>query len=391
MNPFEESITKQKKLFLRPASASASPQQQQLHQNRRHKSADEVVDTSPKFTTTTRPSSYTYKRRYYYRPASTLSQPQPQPYQPYQRGRKFMFQRQPIRHIVCSNCNGKGHFFKDCKKPILSYGMLAWTLRATTSAGVEGLKAAFANMTDREAIKQDPSAFIEQLRALYRTSQYELQVCLIQRRHTISFEAFVRGKYSNESELDIHRERMTVTERDSIKAGNWDALYDEVMSDKDIRYIEKEKRKARSMFDAINVQEFFQHTTTSFTEPSWEFPKGRRFVNESDMDCALREFEEETNIPIADVVTYNPESWCVEEFCGTNQKTYRNKYYIGLVHPFTSGPFVDDTNPSQTSEVKNVAWYSLQSAMNVLHSYCVEKKEALQQSHDQLVSFLNLS
>jgi 8-oxo-dGTP pyrophosphatase MutT (NUDIX family) len=29
-------------------------------------------------------------------------------------------------------------------------------------------------------------------------------------------------------------------------------------------------------------------------EPEWGFPKGRRNYNEKDIDCALREFSEET-------------------------------------------------------------------------------------------------
>ena len=33
---------------------------------------------------------------------------------------------------------------------------------------------------------------------------------------------------------------------------------------------------------------------SNWIEPEWEVPKGRRNLNESDIDCALREFTEET-------------------------------------------------------------------------------------------------
>ena len=33
-----------------------------------------------------------------------------------------------------------------------------------------------------------------------------------------------------------------------------------------------------------------------YIEKDWGFPKGRRNLRESDYDCALREFEEETDI-----------------------------------------------------------------------------------------------
>jgi len=35
---------------------------------------------------------------------------------------------------------------------------------------------------------------------------------------------------------------------------------------------------------------------TIWEEPEWEFPKGRRKRDETEMICAIREFQEETNI-----------------------------------------------------------------------------------------------
>jgi 8-oxo-dGTP pyrophosphatase MutT (NUDIX family) len=34
----------------------------------------------------------------------------------------------------------------------------------------------------------------------------------------------------------------------------------------------------------------------NYEHPEWEFPKGRKNKDESDIECALREFEEETGI-----------------------------------------------------------------------------------------------
>jgi 8-oxo-dGTP pyrophosphatase MutT (NUDIX family) len=293
--------------------------------------------------------------------------------------------------ITCSNCNGRGHFFKDCKKPILSYGLFTWTLRPRSPNHVPGLRAAFANFDDLHSEQRDRAAFLEQMRVLYRTGQYDLQVCMIQRKHTISFEAFVRGKYTSASELAIHRDRMTNSERQAIKSGDWEELYSRVMADKDLRFMEREKRRARAMFESLNLEDFIAGAPTDIEEPSWEFPKGKRFVHETDLACALREFEEETCIPASDVVVFNPEAYCIEEFCGTNQKTYRNKYFVALAHPLTNGPFVDPANTCQIAEVKNTGWFSLEAAQNIMHDFCVEKKEALKASHEQVLAFFNLT
>jgi 8-oxo-dGTP pyrophosphatase MutT (NUDIX family) len=230
---------------------------------------------------------------------------------------------------------------------------------------------------------------VDDMKKMYQSGKYVLNVCLIQRKHTISFEAFVRGKYNNEAELIIHRDRMTRDERESIKNINWDGLYDQFMTDKDIKYMQREKRRAKALYDSVNIQEFLDGATETLEEPSWEFPKGRRFSHETDIQCACREFEEETNIKMADVILYEQNNWCEEEFCGTNQKIYKNKYYVALVKPGTKGPFVDPKNAGQTSEVKNAKWFSYPDAMNILHHYCQEKRDVLQTSYTQVMSLLS--
>jgi 8-oxo-dGTP pyrophosphatase MutT (NUDIX family) len=37
-------------------------------------------------------------------------------------------------------------------------------------------------------------------------------------------------------------------------------------------------------------------TANNFLEPEWSFPKGRRKIKENDLDCAVREFCEETQL-----------------------------------------------------------------------------------------------
>ena len=45
------------------------------------------------------------------------------------------------------------------------------------------------------------------------------------------------------------------------------------------------------VFDIINKE-----VPIVYESPEWGFPKGRRNMHESDLDCAKREFEEETGI-----------------------------------------------------------------------------------------------
>ena len=48
----------------------------------------------------------------------------------------------------------------------------------------------------------------------------------------------------------------------------------------------------------VNLDTLINDSTTKWNEPEWEFPKGRRNQQEKDLDCAKREFEEETGYNI---------------------------------------------------------------------------------------------
>ena len=307
-----------------------------------------------------------YKRRYYYRSKSA-------------NGNRHR------RNVVCSNCNRRGHIFRDCRKPIQSNGILAWTLRPTPKGHFRA-HTLLAQM--RESIEgPHDERFLEWMRRLEKSGAFQWEVCIIQRKHTIGFEAFVRGKWSGD-ELELLRERMTVNERARIRRHSWEHLYESVMSDKEAKYIEKEKRKAKELFDTINVHEFLkeEQADSAWEEPTWEFPKGRRFTFETDRQCALREFQEETSIVGNDV--WMSEKWCEERFAGMNKRIYRNKYYVALVVPWSKGPYIDKSRRSQVTEVKNTRWATLQEALDLLRPYHMEKKSVLRNSFEAVKEIL---
>lgn len=288
--------------------------------------------------------------------------------------RRYYYRGARNRVVICSNCSGKGHLFKDCKKPIQSYGVLGWSLRS---------KNGLSLYQDDYPIPSDRFAF---MRGLYQTNNYDLCVCLIQRRHTISYEAFIRGKYDLD-ELPTHVERMTVYERAEILEKPWDVLYDNIMNDKGVdsksnNYMIRERQRAKQLYDSV-IADFPQVVEKAelIYEPTWEFPKGRKFVQETEEMCAYREFEEETSVPLQDVSPLNPVIWLEEQFCGLNKRMYYNRYMIALIDPRGKGPFLDETNLGQCAEVQNAKWFSYEEAMGTLHSFHPEKLECLRQSH----------
>jgi 8-oxo-dGTP pyrophosphatase MutT (NUDIX family) len=293
---------------------------------------------------------------------------------------------QKNKSVICSNCSGKGHLFKDCKKPVQSFGVLGWTLRPKDGSS-------FLSWI----VPSDRFSLISRMRELYRTGRYELLVCLIQRRHTISYEAFVRGKFTVD-ELDSHYLRMTVNERAEILEKPWNVLYDDIMNHKGSDgkaspYVARERNRAKNLYDLV-IDDFPRDIDLPIEdiilEPTWEFPKGRKFADESEEDCAFREFEEETSIPQRDASSVSPNDpiWLQERFCGLNKRMYVNQYLVALIDPRSNGPFLDPENKGQCAEVKDAKWFTFENATSKLHSFHPEKLECLQKSHEIITNLL---
>ncbi len=280
--------------------------------------------------------------------------------------RRYYYRGNKQRTVTCSNCTGRGHLFKECKKPIQSFGVLAWTFHPIT---------------------------------------HELCVCLIQRRHTISYEAFIRGKYDLD-ELEMHRDRMTVDEKLAIQTVCWDTLYDNIMNNKmavasaesssacasppqgdntdpPSLYTQRERLRAKLLYEMVDIEKTFSVKTDEIKEPTWEFPKGRRFIQEAEDVCALREFYEETNVPLEDVTVINT-PWIEERFCGINKRQYHNRYLLAFINPNSVGPFVDRTNASQMSEVQDARLFSFEDATAIIHPFHPEKRECLRQAYETI-------
>ena len=65
-----------------------------------------------------------------------------------------------------------------------------------------------------------------------------------------------------------------------------------------------------------------------YKDPEWGFPKGRRNLKERDLQCAVREFEEETDIGRDNIYVLRCIDPLEEDFIGSNKKHYKHIYYI---------------------------------------------------------------
>jgi ADP-ribose pyrophosphatase YjhB (NUDIX family) len=120
------------------------------------------------------------------------------------------------------------------------------------------------------------------------------------------------------------------------------------------------------------IIDYISSSTTSWCEPEWEFPKGRRNPGEKDIECAIREFSEETGYSEKDIHLIENVLPFEEVFIGSNQKVYKQKYYLAF-----NKNNLDILDKFQKSEVSKVSWLTYEECIDIIRFYNVEKKDLL--------------
>ena len=128
---------------------------------------------------------------------------------------------------------------------------------------------------------------------------------MVQRKHSLGFLEFIRGKYNvnNIETILFLIEQMTPEEINNIETHDFDYLWNNVWNDnnqnepvnKNINHQKEYILSKQKFYDLkLNNSDIFSQVTPKFSFNEWGFPKGRRDLYEPDMVCAMREFEEET-------------------------------------------------------------------------------------------------
>ena len=173
---------------------------------------------------------------------------------------------QPRKEQYCGNCGQLGHIYRRCLLPIISLGVI-----------------------------------------LFKKEQNTIKYLMVQRRDTLGYVEFMRGKYNLENINYIYDlfKIMTKTERLNILNYSFDLLWNNLWMNKNLKKFHNEYANSKKKFNIlkkgceidnkyVSLELFHKDTPVVYLEPEWGFPKGRRNIKESDRDCALREFEEES-------------------------------------------------------------------------------------------------
>ena len=246
---------------------------------------------------------------------------------------------------LCNNCGKQGHLFHQCKLPITSYGII-----------------------------------------LFRSNNEGIQFLMIRRKDSFGYIDFIRGKYSPYNIYQIQNiiDEMSLVEKERIVTESFDQLWSHMWGETNNNQYKNEELSSSKKLDIIKngitlndneiitLTDIVEKSITQWDETEWEFPKGRRNSKEKDLDCALREFEEETGISRNKITIIENVLPFEEIFIGTNHKSYKHKYFLAYMKDET-----EDLDHFQVTEVSKIEWKSIDKCLESIRPYNLEKKKLI--------------
>lgn len=160
----------------------------------------------------------------------------------------------------------------------------------------------------------------------------EPKFLLYQRRDSYEYMDFLRGIWGNETRVSELLSLMSSDERERLQNYSFDELWNDLWVNHDCSIYNDGYDRGKKKYESIRSKLpdlLGRSKKHAYNPPPWGFPKGKKNTksHEADVDCALREFTEETGLP-TDKIKVWPIKAFSESYRGNNGKSYRTYYYI---------------------------------------------------------------
>lgn len=222
------------------------------------------------------------------------------------------------------------------------------------------------------------------------TPQNQIKFQVQKRRDSISYQEFLKDALTHE-EMIQHINMMSKDERkrciDYYLKDDPMSLWDDLWLNHKSRIYKNEMERCCVAFKK-NMEkyiEYFLDENGGVEENSWGFAKGRKQFNETEKDCAFREFEEETSIS-RDVIQSLKIPPYEENYTGSDGKPYRTVLYIAYI-PYIPEIILKNTpngirKTYISEEVSDIKWLTY---VECLKKVSKEKRELLGKLNRQLL------
>ena len=255
--------------------------------------------------------------------------------------------------MLCANCGKSGHVYKTCSSPITSYGVIC---HRTSPAGVP-------------------------------------QILMVQRKDSLAYVEFIRGKYALENVAFLKKlfSHMTAEEHRRLSDRTFETLWYDLWQITALTHFKNEYETSRKKFthlkqgyelvdkcsdrvQVVRLTDLTEEARPLYASTEWGFPKGRRNIGESDFDCAMREFFEETGASVPSFAVDRRTPPLEEIFIGTNNVVYRHVYYLMRVVSDAEDP----TFRPNAREIESVAWFDIADAKDKIRDYNTERRAIIE-------------
>ena len=283
------------------------------------------------------------------------------------------------KKIFCCNCGKFGHKYSKCNEPITSLGIIA--IKSVNNEQNSKLldyfnKDKYFNLVKSNTMNNN---------ILLKISSYlkNFKFLMIRRKKTLGYVEFIRGRY-DEQNLQSYTslfEQMVSSEINDILNFNFEYLWNDLWKQNiENKFYKNEFQESRNKFNLLKNQKSFNIIISNikplFDTPEWGYPKGRRVYLEKNINCACREFEEETSLTKNNYKLISNIPPIQEIFHGTNNILYKHIYYFALCDS-NLDVNLNKNNLNQIEEIGDIGWFDYNECRKLIRSYHYERHKIL--------------
>lgn len=309
------------------------------------------------------------------------------------------------RDILCTNCSSSRHVYKQCPEPVTSLGFILVTFGDLKQPNHDKE----IDLNKEDMLETQTRVLIESNidRIIVSNAYYNIKFLMISRKYSVGYVEFIRGRYRPEKidQVIYLFKQMMQCEIDKIKysltlENGHEYLWRDFWGGKaDSPYLTNDKRISKTNYELLKIKGIdgpeldlayiVATVKAEYTVEEWGFPKGRKNKAETDLECALREFKEESGYTDDDIKIIHNIKPLIEIFNGTNGITYRHIYYVAEL--ITDKIPRNNVTESQRDEIGNIQFMDFMSAIEYIRDYHVPRKKLLEKLFTYYLDKLVLS